>query len=261
MIGGTMKYIRLIFAIGIFFLLITPVHAAVVLNEIYPKTSDPNYNWIELYNTGNESVSLNQWKIDHFQGDGKASVLNASMIIGPHAFLTLYGTQMGITFGTDGDTIRLLTNTNQVVDSVSYPSILGYNTSYGRNPDGTGSWVICVPVPPYGPTPNTNNNCPEAPSPTTAPTPTPTPLPKLETTVIPHSFAQIVSTPTPTPEVLGVVVTNTPIPLFTVTPTKTENSTFQFTFPKTWIGYAMLLVAIAALSILVTLWLSRRHHK
>ena len=80
--------------------------AAVVINEMYPKYSDPAWEWVELYNTDSQSVSLNQWKLDHTGGDGNSFILNASMNIQPHSFLTLYGNQTAISFSIKHHTIK-----------------------------------------------------------------------------------------------------------------------------------------------------------
>ncbi len=61
--------------------------AAVVINEMYPKYADPAWEWVELYNTGSESVSLDRWKLAHTAGDGEPFILNASAVIQPHGFL------------------------------------------------------------------------------------------------------------------------------------------------------------------------------
>ncbi len=46
----------------------TVVYASVVINELYPKPSDEQSEWIELYNSGSESVSLNLWKLENTEG-------------------------------------------------------------------------------------------------------------------------------------------------------------------------------------------------
>jgi len=161
--------------LGIFFLsplLIigqSPAYAAVVINEIYPKTSDATLEWIELYNTGSDSVSLDRWALTNTDSPTKTFVMNASAIISPHGFVIFYQPQSGITFNTTGDTIKLTDTNNSIVDSQSYAGTLGYNTSMGRSPDGGTSWTVC-----NSPTPNLPNDCPLA---TPTPTPAPTPLP------------------------------------------------------------------------------------
>jgi hypothetical protein len=182
----------------------TPAYAAVVINELVPKMEPATGEWVELYNTGSESVSLDLWHIDHTETDAKSFILNAGARIEPHGFLTFSGTQTAISFSVQGDTVRLFDASGTLVDSKSYPGTLGYNTSMGRSTDGGDGWVECAPDP-YVATPNTNNNCP--------PAPTPTP------TVAPFPTATAAPTPTPLP-------TQTPIPTPTPTPTQQTFGSF-----------------------------------
>ncbi len=177
------------------FFITNSARAAVVINELLPKTDPATNEWVELYNTGSESVSLDRWHIDHIAGDAKSYIFNAGAVIGPSGFLTFNGNQTAISFSIQGDTVRLFDATGTLVDSQSYPGILGYNTSMGRSTDGAGVWAICTTA-----TYNTPNNCPQ-------PSPTPTPIPTAE------------MTPTPTPAV-------TPYPTLTTTPfpAATQNS-------------------------------------
>lgn len=168
------------------------LYAAVVINELLPKTDPPSQEWVELYNNGTEQVSLDRWTMQNLSGDVKTFMFNASAIIAPHGFLTFSGSQTGISFSIAGDTVRLHDEKNNQIDSQSFPGILGYNTSMGRSADGYGTWAICT-----FPTYNGPNNCPEpsptaTPTPTSTPTSTPTPMP----TLTPQSTEA--STPTPT---------------------------------------------------------------
>lgn len=252
-----------IFILFFLFPLFNPVRAAVLINEIYPKTVDTTYEWVELYNTGVQSVSLDRWRLDHTTGDGKSFTLNASAIIQPHDFITLYGSQTAIAFSIDGDTVRLFDANNTLVDTKEYPGTLGYNTSMGRISDGGGGWAICTPIPPYAATPNQPNNCPPAPTPTATPIPTSAlPTPTLRPTATPTpavlTLASILPTPTPdaTPpsQVLGAVEANPPEGMPATSPT----DVFQFAIAKASIAYVLLGIAAAALSLMLTLWLRQR---
>jgi len=205
------------FVIGVLLtaLMLPPsVSAAVVINEIFPKTADPAQSWVELYNSGGDSVSLNQWKLGELSNN-QSFILNASWIITPNGFLLLPQTQTAITPAITGDTFTLTDDHGTVVDRESYPGTLGFNTSMGRSPDGANSWTVCDTA-----TPGKTNDCPPAtPTPTLSPTPiptnTPTPVPTdtptpTEETVsgMPmfHPLA-IVATPSLTPTPSNILVT------------------------------------------------------
>lgn len=232
--------------IGFFFL--SPIvvhnfaHAAVVINELFPKTDPVTREWIELYNAGSEPVSLDRWKI---RTSGGEAILNASAIIAPHGFATFAQSQLAISFSIDGDTVQLFDANANRVDSQWYPGTLGYNTSMGRSIDGAGSWTLCTTA-----TPNAANDCPQ-PSPTATPIPTSTPTPQQQT------FAIFLPTPT-APQVLGTQDDVSPTPTPTPTPTPASADMVQFSVSKVWIAYVLLGVAESALLLMLFLWLRRR---
>jgi predicted extracellular nuclease len=189
----TQRITQVIFLLISLLLVPTSVHATVTINEIFPKSSDIKYTWFELYNTGPTSVSLDRWKLE--TNSSGSFTLNASAIIEPNNFLVFYQTQTGITFSVHGDTLKLLDNTNTLVDTQSYPGILGYNTSMGRVTDGTGAWTICTPAPDYMATAGKPNKCP--PPPSQAPTPTPTTIINSPTNTSSPSPRPYSSSPTP----------------------------------------------------------------
>jgi len=194
----------------------TPACAAVVINELLPKTTDPADEWVELYNTGSSTVSLNQWSIKNNRGNQKTFVLNASNIIQPNGYIVLTEPQTGIQFAVDGDTAELRDNNNTLIDSESYQGTLGFNTPMGRSPDGANNWLVCnSPA-----VPNQPNNCP---TPTPSPTPTVTPVPTPTNTPAPiDQPAQTQPTeaaPSDAPAVLGSAAPIIHTPASTPTPT------------------------------------------
>lgn len=182
-----------IIAVAVFFLFYLTIgatssaHAAVVINEVFPKTDDVTKEWIELYNTGSDPVSMDRWTLQNTNAPTQTFMMNASSIIQPNGFLTFMQSQTNISLNVNGDTVRLSDEKNNQVDSQTYPGTLGFNTSMGRSPDGGNSWTICNTV-----TYDQKNDCPVA-TPTLTPTPsnTPTPFPTATPTPLP--------TPIPTP--------------------------------------------------------------
>src|SRR5450759_4214543 len=179
----------------------TPAHAAVVINEILPiygDPRDPSMEWIELYSTdpGPDPKSLNGWILQNAAGD--KFHIGASPTISPHGFLTFTASQMNLSFSIHGDTVQLFDEKSTLIDSQSYPGILGYGNSMGRSVDGSGTWTTCTTA-----TFNTNNNCPQpSPTPTTTSYPTATPTPKPIATATPTPAGQSPlggATPTLTP--------------------------------------------------------------
>jgi hypothetical protein len=211
------------------------VHAEVVINELYPKTDPASQEWIELYNNGDEAVSLNQWKLQNSNGEMKQFVLNASWIIPSKGFLTFTGAQTGISFSLSGDTVQLFDGNSNQIDAQGYPSILGYNNSMGRSTDGGGTWALCTTS-----TYNLPNNCPQ-PSPTLTPIPTMTPVPTVSP--LPTDSPAPTLTPIPTQQVVGSLIPSpleNPIPK--ISPTPTTDSPYPLS--KTNVFYASLVLFV-----------------
>ena len=227
--------------VGLFFLLPwisgehLTVHAAVVINEILPRADAP---FIELYNNGDTSVTLDRWTVKHSAGDQKSFMFNASNNIGGKSFLMLTPDQTGITLSAEGDTVSLIDEKNNTVDQQSYISTIGYNTSMGRSTDGGGSWVVCnTPA-----TPSLPNNCP----------PPPTPLPTVVPTAVPTDAPTAIPTDVPLPpSPTNQVSTLAPsiAPLVSVTPAVlgvTTAATSGGTSPddnRKFMGLAMVLIS------------------
>ncbi len=127
--------------------------APVIINEIMydlKDLSDTNHEWIELYNSGSTSVSLQGWKFV----DSSSHVLNAppanggqgSLLIEPNGYVILSGdaaTYLADHPGYSGtviDTVMSLNNagaTLTIVDSSgSVVDIIIYTSDLGGNSDG-----------------------------------------------------------------------------------------------------------------------------
>lgn len=248
--------------IFVFIALVNPrtTHATVVINEIFPKSADAKQTWIELYNTAAESVSLDRWKLE-INTNSASFVFNASATIAPNGFLTIYQTQSGITMSTEGDTVLLFDDKNNLVDTQSYPGVLGYNTTMGRSPDGGAGWVICTPQPDYVATPNKTNQCP--PPSTNTPTPYQTPTASVQQplgiritsipTMTPVTTASTIdpSSSFAYPEILGSITRITP------TPTPAPVNFFQTdVYKKIWLIALISGISIAILIMSIGLYRS-----
>jgi hypothetical protein len=128
----------------------------VVINEILAINSslplesdnDRNSDWVELYNAGTGSLSLNGWKLQLTQTNALEGQITSTFSFPPTAFLapraylvivfsevkrTLYHT--GFRLPGDGGHLVLLNSAGQEVDSLRYSEQLE-NVSYGRYRDG-----------------------------------------------------------------------------------------------------------------------------
>lgn len=154
---------------------VSEVKAQVIINE-FSSNSDPE--WVELYNSSNEIVSLTEWKIT----DGNTStsddlILNGCIV---NQGFRLFSRSSGWLNDTGGDTINLKDSNDNQIDQVIYGSggIVGIpqsGKSASRVPDGNQSWVILDSET------QQNDNCQifskPSPSPISTPIQTPTAIP------------------------------------------------------------------------------------
>lgn len=106
--------------------------STVRLNELQPTAGQ----WIELYNTRSEPVNLTGWIIRSSQGNK-----TLAEAIPARGVLLYNSTQLNLTLSSANDTIQLKNPKTALIDSVNYATIPD-ESSYGRDADGVGDWVI-----------------------------------------------------------------------------------------------------------------------
>ena len=130
------------------------INAQLIINELMQSNIDcimdelnefPD-SWVELYNTSNESVNLNDWRLGLSDKADEAWQL-ASKTIAPGQYVLVYcdkeATGMHTTFPLDsgkGGSVYLFkgqTIVDQVTDMVKQPAP---NIAYGRKTDGSNEW-------------------------------------------------------------------------------------------------------------------------
>lgn len=192
------KSASLVITIGILNLLMfEKVSAQVVINEVLPNPigEDGGAEWVELYNLGNNPISLSGCVLHLHETDNTQKIVfNSEDFIEKYKVISWDGKWLK----NSGDTIRLLCSSFS--DTVAYGDANGAiiddpkeGVTFGRSPDGTGNFYILSSV---------TLNGPNAQPPTSTPAPTNTPT----------------QTPVPTS-------THTPTPTFTPTRASTKTST------------------------------------
>jgi uncharacterized repeat protein (TIGR02543 family) len=121
-----------------------------------------NEDWIELYNYGNVAINLSGFGLSDDK-DLPYKWVFPSISISPNQYILVFasakdrsnsGSELHTNFkiGAGGETL-VLTNDNGVLISGGPSVNLVEDTSYGRQPDGTGSWLYFST-----PTPESTNN-------------------------------------------------------------------------------------------------------
>jgi len=120
---------------------------SIKMNEIYSRGTSENPDWIELYNTSSSSVDISSYKI--YDSAGKAGTKNKKGFTSGTA-IPAYGFYVVTTDGSDaadfglsnsGEEVWLEDESGNVIEDIVFPA-LESGQSYGRVPDGTGSWSV-----------------------------------------------------------------------------------------------------------------------
>ncbi|HUV71963.1 MAG TPA: lamin tail domain-containing protein [Clostridia bacterium] len=170
----------------------------VVINEFLPNPTSGSDEWVELYNTSSEKISLVGWRLVDLVGTD----VKLDGCISPGEFRK-FSRGEGWLNNTDGDTIVLEDEEGRQKDRVVYGDggdvgLPKEGQSAGRSPDDSSVWQIFD-----SPTPQ-NSECllpTLTPSPTLTPTSAPTPKPTSTS-----------KPPTNTPTSMPPTSTSTPKP-------------------------------------------------
>jgi len=195
---------------------------SVSLNEFLPYPHDVDWDgdgsadyldeWIELYNGGNEAVSLGGWKLDDVADGGSSPyVIPEGRVILAYGYALFFRRETGLVLSNSGDTVRLLYPDGSEVDAYAYGSA-SYDQSYSKVTDGGGIWTANYPPSPGG------SNRPA----TATPSPTLTVTETLTATLTPTLTLTPSATPSRTPT---ATVTDTPVPTATASATPTASAT------------------------------------
>ena len=121
------------------------------LNEILAK-SDTTADWIEIYNSGSESVDLSGYLLQDSAEEPWGLPFGTEITAG--GFLLIWaddaaeeGLHAPFKFSKDGEVVTLLTPSGEVLDEVEFPEIAA-EESYARIEDGGDLWEIRTDITP-----------------------------------------------------------------------------------------------------------------
>lgn len=131
-----------------------PAAPSVVINEV-ESNGDTVGDWVELRNTGTAAANISGWKVRDNDPSHAFEVVPAGTTVQPGGYYSLY-TEFtpapGFGLGTADSANLYLADGTTLVDSYSWTAHAA--TTYGRCPDGTGSFVTTTT-----PTRNAANAC------------------------------------------------------------------------------------------------------
>lgn len=210
------KVISFLIFCFLFILIPSKIFSQVVINEFSSaagSSSDPD--WVEIYNSGSESIDLSLYRL---RDDTETNKKDLEGTLNPGGFAVF---EWSNKLNNSGDIIKLLLISSETnfIDQVAYGD-LGNDIpapttgqSAGRYPDGSATWSIFsssskgitnnAQSPVFTPTPTPTDE----PTPTEVPiptkTPTPTSVPSATKTPTPKPTTKIVNTPTSTPKLVS----------------------------------------------------------
>ncbi len=137
----------LCFAVAVLVLSMTAA-ASVVINEMELNPPEGGIEWVELYNSGNDSVDISGWTATITDNGwvGKFPAVPAGTIILPKGFFVLNGSPSWN--HENGGFATLYTASGKKVDeTATREDTLGNDFTYGRHPDGhdtntDGDWGL-----------------------------------------------------------------------------------------------------------------------
>lgn len=109
-------------------------NASVVLNEIYPAPQTGEFEWVELYNTGNEFVDISQYQI--LDADGH-KIKIATTSAPPYSFIISTSSAV---LNNSGDTVLVKNNFGEILEIATYSGSFDSSKVFAKCPDGSNNW-------------------------------------------------------------------------------------------------------------------------
>ena len=155
------------------------VSAQVIINEVYPNPNTGEDEWVELYNTTNQSIDLIDWKLwDLESSPGVAIQFDQSTILEAAGFLIV---DLHNTLNNTGDTLLLKNPQDELIDTLGYTASTK-GKSWARDPSNHAVLFETVP------TKGEANVVP-------TPTPTSTPATTPNSTILSPTLSEITACP------------------------------------------------------------------
>ncbi len=126
----------------------------IVINEVVAD-SETDPDWVELKNIGTEAVDITGWILKDDDDANSWTIPSTNIPAGAYVVFEKADTEdAGFTFGLgkNGDKVRLYDTSENLIDETEWTEAVAAPNSWGRIPDGTGTFSIITT-----PTKNTAN--------------------------------------------------------------------------------------------------------
>jgi cysteine-rich repeat protein len=92
-----------------------------LINEFLPDPEGTDdEEWIELYNAGETTVNVLNWRIDDQEGGSKPYNFSSNILINSKGYYVLERSESGLALNNNGDSVRLFNDSNDLIDNVIY---------------------------------------------------------------------------------------------------------------------------------------------
>ncbi len=120
-----------------------------MINEILPNPAgtDTANEFIELVNSGTETINLSSWQLTDGSNTYK---FPAGTALASDKYLAFFSAQTKISLNNGGDTVSLLTPRGELISKITYPTVPEEDTSFMRDDANRFVWTTT-------PTPNAAN--------------------------------------------------------------------------------------------------------
>ena len=130
---------------------VPPPAVVILMNEIFSKGVDPDFDWIEIYNGSTIAVDLSGYKI--YDSGGQAGTkpkkeFPAGTIVPAGGFYVIVvddADASGFGLSSGGEEVWLENAEGTVIDDITFPAMTD-GQSYGRKPDGSSNLFIFTEI-------------------------------------------------------------------------------------------------------------------
>lgn len=133
------KVVFAIFILTTLYLILNTIsvfaQSKILINEFL---IDPQPQFVEIFNSGTESIDISDWIIDDSGGTTFYTIPKDSILF-PNQCL-VFSSDFNLN-KTSADTVKLINNSQLLIDSFPYKSSSGSGISYFRLPDSSNNWT------------------------------------------------------------------------------------------------------------------------
>ena len=109
-----------------------------------PKGSDSEDEFIEIYNSGNVEIDLENWTLEDKMGSVKKFIISEKTKIGADEYRVFYSSETKITLNNNGDGIVLKDSADDVISETSLSNLAPEGQSYSLDKSGNWVWTLII---------------------------------------------------------------------------------------------------------------------